>query len=199
MESLPHLDECFLGGILYTLMAWWSGTFLSTGISYPKFESWLLALPVGWLWANYVSFYGDSFLRVCYEDQEIVTEKSKFWLFHPRSVSLILTLGFLFVCLFCFVLLILLLYIMACLRESCPLPDCKLKRLCWEDFPPVDGRKKETNTSPCLKLAVLGDICKIKWPYCFVFSYTPHLWSIKEPGVKTPTRQLFWDISLPSS
>ena len=95
VESLPYLDECFPGGILCTLMAWWSGTFLSTGVSYPKFESWLLALPVGWLWANHMSFYGDSFLRMCCEDQEIVTGKSQFWLFHARSVSLILTPPFL--------------------------------------------------------------------------------------------------------
>ena len=32
---------------------------------------------------------------------------------------------------------------------------------------------------------------------CFLISL--HLWSIKEPGIQTLTRQLFWDISLPSS
>ena len=51
---------------------------------------------------------------------------------------------------------------MACLRESCPL--ClivKLKCLCSEPCPPVDGKKEEINTSAYLSLAILGEICRI--------------------------------------
>ena len=58
------------------------------------------------------------------------------------------------------------------------LPLClavKWNCLCSEPCPSVDGRKEEINTSPCLRLAILGDTCKIKWPFNFVSS--PHLTS----------------------
>ena len=53
-----------------------------------------------------------------------------------------------------------------------PLP-VKLKCLCSEPCPPRDGRKKEINTSPSLRLAILGDTCKIKWPLYFVSPPSP--------------------------
>ena len=37
------------------------------------------------------------------------------------------------------------------------------------------------------------------WPFYFASSPPPHLWSIKEPGLQTPIRRLFWGTSLPSS
>ena len=42
------------------------------------------------------------------------------------------------------------------------LPLCLFKYLFSEPCPPVDGRREEINTSSCLKLAILGDTCKIK-------------------------------------
>ena len=80
------------------------------------------------------------------------------------------------------------------------LPLCltlKVKCLCSETHPSVDGKKEETNTAPSQRLAILGDICKIK--YLFTLFHLPHLWSMKEPGIQTPTRWLYGDISLPSS
>ena len=47
-------------------------------------------------------------------------------------------------------------------------------------------------------LAISGDICKING----LFTLLPHLsplCSIKEPGIQTPIRWLFWGISLPPS
>ena len=69
------------------------------------------------------------------------------------------------------VLLLLLLIIIIILiqcpasENPAPLPD---KCLCSEPCPLRDGRKKEINTPPCLRLAILGDTCKIKWPLYFV-------------------------------
>ena len=80
------------------------------------------------------------------------------------------------------------------------LPLCltvKVKCLSSETHPPVDGRKEEINTVPSQRLAILGDTCKIK--DLFTLFHLPHLWSMKEPGIQTPTRWLFADISLPSS
>ena len=72
---------------------------------------------------------------------------------------------------------------------------------CSEPCPPVDGRKEKTNTSLCLRLAILGDISKINGIFFFLifFLTAPQLYSIKEPDIHTPTRWLFSDISLPSS
>ena len=81
------------------------------------------------------------------------------------------------------------------------LPHCqtvKLKCLCSELYPPVDDRKEEINTLPCLRLAILGNICKINGLFYFVSSSVPHLWSIKEPGIQTPRRWVFWDFIVPS-
>ena len=51
---------------------------------------------------------------------------------------------------------------------------------------------------PSLRLAISVDICKI-----MVFTSstppTPHPGTIRELGIQTQTRWLFWDISLPSS
>ena len=56
------------------------------------------------------------------------------------------------------------------------------------------GRKKLTISS--LRLAVLGDICKINGLFlCFL---TSPLWSKEEPGIQTPVRELFWDFHQPS-
>ena len=67
------------------------------------------------------------------------------------------------------------------------LPLCltlKVKCLCSETHPSVDGKKEEINTAPSQRLAILGDICKIK--YLFTLFHLPHLWSMKEPGIHTP-------------
>ena len=50
-------------------------------------------------------------------------------------------------------------------------PTIKLKCLCSETCPLGDGRNKEINTSPCLKFAILGGICKING----LFTLCPHL------------------------
>ena len=60
---------------------------------------------------------------------------------------------------------------MACFRELCL--TIELKCHCSEPCPPVDGRKEEINTSPCLRLAILGDICEINGLFYFVFSPPP--------------------------
>ena len=73
------------------------------------------------------------------------------------------------------------------------LPFCltaKLTSLCLEPCPPVNSRKTGINTSPCLRLAIPGDICKIKGLFT-LFPHLPHLYSIKEPGIQTPIRWLF--------
>ena len=77
------------------------------------------------------------------------------------------------------------------------LPLCltvKLKWLCSEPCSCVDGRKKEINTSPCWKFAILRDNCKMD----DLFNESLMTF-FKEPGIRTPTSWLFWDISLPSS
>ena len=59
---------------------------------------------------------------------------------------------------------------MACWENPAPLP-VKGNSLCSEPCPPAVGRKEEINTPLCLRLAILGGACKIKWP----FSFSPHL------------------------
>ena len=54
------------------------------------------------------------------------------------------------------------------------LPLCltvKRRYLCSVPWPPVDGRKEEFNTSPCLRFAILGNTCKISG----LFTLFPHL------------------------
>ena len=54
------------------------------------------------------------------------------------------------------------------------LPLClivKLNCLCSEPCPRADGRKDDINTYPCLRLAILGDVCKIHG----LFTLLPHL------------------------
>ena len=56
-------------------------------------------------------------------------------------------------------------------------------------------QKKEINTSPCLRLAILGDICKINGLFFFFTLFPhlplpPHLWSIKEPGIHTQNKMV---------
>ena len=104
----------------------------------------------------------------------------------------------------CFLDLLSIAFVIIILHNGLPqriLPLCltvKLKCLCSEPCPPIDGRKEKTNTPPCLRLAILGDICKINGLFT-LFPPPCHLWSIKEPGIQTPKRWLFWNISLPSS
>ena len=66
------------------------------------------------------------------------------------------------------------------------LPLCltvKLKCLCLEPYPPVDGRKEEIDISPCQRLAILGGICKIIGLFT-LFPHLPHLLPIEEPGLR---------------
>ena len=58
------------------------------------------------------------------------------------------------------------------------------------------GRKKLLHLA--LTLAIPGDICKINGLLLYPLT-SPHSCSVKEPGIKTLIRWLFWDISLPSS
>ena len=84
-----------------------------------------------------------------------------------------------------------------CLKGPCPsvwllkVPFFRTLSSCrWQE-----GRNERI---PCLRLAILGDVCKINGLFlCFLTS--PYLWSIKEPGIWTPIRSLFWGTSLPSS
>ena len=81
------------------------------------------------------------------------------------------------------------------------LPLCmtvKLKCLCSEPCPSVDGRKEKNEHTPYLRFVILGDICKISGLFILLL-YCPHLWSIKETGTQISIRWLFWDISLSSS
>ena len=55
-----------------------------------------------------------------------------------------------------------------------------------------------TSTLTCLRLAILGDICKMNG-FLLCFLPSSHLWSILEPDIQSPIRWLPWDISLPSS
>lgn len=52
-----------------------------------------------------------------------------------------------------------------------------LKWLSSGHCPPVDVRKKEMNTFLCLRLAILGGICKIN-AFLLCFLTSPHLWSL---------------------
>ena len=106
-----------------------------------------------------------------------VAGRSQSWL-RVRTVSLT-----------CFPLLLLLIIIHNGLPQSI-LPLCltaKPKCLCLGSCPPVDGRKEEMNTPPGLRLAILGDICKINGLFT-LFPHFPPLWSIKEPDIQTQVR-----------
>jgi len=61
-------------------------------------------------------------------------------------------------------------------------------------LPTCEGLKgSETNTSPCLRLAFLGDICK-NWMIFLLCSLTsPHLWSIKEPGIQARKKIYYFE------
>ena len=48
----------------------------------------------------------------------------------------------------------------------------------------------------CLRLAILGDVCKINDLFTLL-PHLPHLWSIKETGFQTPVGWLFWVARLP--
>ena len=106
-------------------------------------------------------------------------------------------------------------YSMVCLEDPTPLFDCKLKCLCSalgetvSSCPPVNrlthpfqglaiplemfGKMEDPFTwlPHCLSLSVL--------PFDFSSSLFLSLWSIKESGIQTPIRWLFWGASLPSS
>ena len=106
----------------------------------------------------------------------------------------------------CFLDLLFVAFVIIIIQNGLPqsiLPLCltvKLKCLCSESCPPVGGRKEEINTSSCPRLAILGDCWQDWWPFYFVSSLPPlHLGSIKETGIQTLVRRLFWNISLPSS
>ena len=59
-----------------------------------------------------------------------------------------------------------------------------------------EGRNRHL---PSLKLTIPGDICKINGLFTLPSYLLSYLCSIKEPGVQTWIRRLFWDFSLPSS
>ena len=118
----------------------------------------------------------------------------KNWL-HVASVSLTLTFASHFFCSlkgYC-------LYIMACLRE--PLPLClNAKPKCFVQDPVhlwmATVRKKLTPLPWGWPFQEI--VARLMTFLLFLLTYS-HLCFIKEPGIQTPIRWLFWDISLPSS
>ena len=81
------------------------------------------------------------------------------------------------------------------------LPLCltiKLNCLCSEPCPPADGRKEEINTYPAWGLP-FSEIFARLMAFLLCFLTSPHFWSIKEPGIQTQIRWLFWGASVPSS
>ena len=104
-------------------------------------------------------------------------------------------------------------------ENATPLP-VKLKCLCSAQRETLILRtcewlwEKKRLTHPFLRLAVPQHVLQAWWPFLLYFliafpplfcllTLVPHgfsLWStIKEPGIQTWTRWLFWDFSLPSS
>ena len=73
-------------------------------------------------------------------------------------------------------------------------PKCLCSSLCL----PVDCSRKKKLTHPFPRLVIPGDIDKING-FLLHLRTSPPLCSIKEPGIQTPTRWSFWNISLPSS
>ena len=121
-------------------------------------------------------------------DVKYVTGESQFWL-HVKTVSLI-----------CFPFF----FVIIMTHNGLPqriLPLCltvKLTCLCSEPCPSVDGRREEIKTYPRLRLAILGDICKING----FFTLFPHLSSSlihRRIWNLDPIRWSYWDISLPSA
>ena len=60
------------------------------------------------------------------------------------------------------------------------------------------GWNEEINTSPAQGLPFLKKFIRLT-VFSLSFFTSPHLWSIKEPGIQTQRRWLFWVINLPSS
>ena len=96
-------------------------------------------------------------------------------------------------------------------EDPAPLLDCKLKRLCSESLSLPTCEQKRL-TPPFWRLAIpLGMFHKPEDPFtfpCLSLSSLPFdfssllllsLWSIKETGIQTTVRRLFWGTSLPSS
>ena len=72
------------------------------------------------------------------------------------------------------------------------LPLCltvKFKCLCSESCLPVNGKKGQINISPCLRLAILGDTRKIKWPFT-LFPHLPSSLSHKITSHPDPNKML---------
>ena len=67
-------------------------------------------------------------------------------------------------------------------------------------FRPVSACRwqEEINTSLCLRLAILVNVCKIKGLFTLLLHLVPSLIH-KRTGIQTQIRWLFWDVSLPSS
>ena len=86
-------------------------------------------------------------------------------------------------------------------ENTAPLPDC-LKCLC--STPSTCGWQEGRNEHiPCLRLAFLGDVCKINGLVALL-PHLPHLWSIKETGFQTTIPPIRWsfevlDLSSPSA
>ena len=120
--------------------------------------------------------------------------KSQFWL---NIGCVCLTLTFLSHC-FCS-LEEYCLYIKACLRELWP----SVRILNWSAFiqNPIHlwmaGRKKLAHPLPkvCYFILLLLSLLL----FLLYFLTSPHFCSVKEPGIQTQARWLFWDICLPSS
>ena len=108
-------------------------------------------------------------------------------------------------CCKCFFDLLSIAFVIIIIHNGLPqriLPFCltsELKCLCPEPCPPADCRKKEINTFLCLRLAILGDICKMNGLFYFVSSPPPLISIHKRIWHPDQTRGLFWDISLPTS
>ena len=83
---------------------------------------------------------------------------------------------------------------MVCPQESCPsawlfkVPLFRTLSTCgWQE-----GRNEHI---PCLRLAFLGDVCKINGLVALL-PHLPHLWSIKETGFQTTIPPIRWSFEV---
>ena len=91
-------------------------------------------------------------------------------------------------------------HIMACLREPC-LSAWMLNQNTFPSgpCPPVDGYRKEKINTFLPGGWPFQEIVVRLMVFFTLHPHFPHRCSIKEPGIQTLIRWLFWDISLPSS
>ena len=83
-------------------------------------------------------------------------------------------------------------------ENPAPLPDCSSQVPLFRTLATCKWQEGRNEHIPCLRLAILGDVCKING----FFTWLPHLPPFliyKQPGIHTLRRWLFWRASLPCS